>query len=177
MATNPEKKGQSRAGAAIPDVELSTNPVLAEIKPPIQPYDQRHYAIVVGYIGEMTAEFVQVYPQLDLRTYLNIPRKAIVFAEQVVPNQKSSPTKLVVHSSAKVDVVKVYVRSVEAGFLTGPIATSNLGAARSDLPAGTNTTSETTASGDPCYATAAYSPEIPPTCPYPNATCAPPTPP
>lgn len=150
METKPEPKGQSRKAAATPNVEVRTNPVLAEVEP-AQPYDPRRYAIMVGYIGVVTDNVVQVYPQLDLGTYFKLPRKAIVFAEPAVPGQKSSPTKLVVDASARVLVVKFSVRSIEAGFLSGSIAASHLGSALPYGSAGTEIPPEMTATVDPCY--------------------------
>jgi hypothetical protein len=114
-------------------MQLTTNPILSEIQP--QPGDQRRYVILLGYVGDVTDEFVVVYPTLDLRTHYKIPRTAILFAEPLVAGQDTSPTKLVVDATAKVDLVKIYIRSVEAGFLSGPVALSLLASAKPGMQA------------------------------------------
>jgi len=129
-------------------VQLSTNPVITAIAP--EPLDYRHYSVVVGYVGEVSSDTVQVYPQLDLRTYFQIPRTAIVFAEPVNSDQQSSPTKLVVDATAQIDVVKVNSRSIEAGFLAGSIAASNLGAARAQVWDETNPPPQVAATAGAC---------------------------
>jgi hypothetical protein len=105
---------------------LTTHPVIDRIRP--QLHDQRSYTELVGYVGtiDTKARTVQVYPQLDMRTYLVIPLDAIAFSEPVNPDQKSSPTKLVIDASAKIEAIKSYKQSHEAGFLCGAIAAANL---------------------------------------------------
>ncbi|MFI5454281.1 MAG: hypothetical protein ACHRXM_02420 [Isosphaerales bacterium] len=139
MSKKPAVEGESPKPATTPTVQLSTNPVMAGIEP--KPLDYRHYAVLVGYVGEVSSDTVQVYPQLDLRTYFQIPRDAIVYAEPVNPSQQSSATKLVVDATVKIEVVKAYSRSIEAGFLAGSIAASNLGAARTQMSAETDSPS------------------------------------
>jgi len=103
-------------------LELSNNPLLEAIKP--QPDDQRQFLVLLGYISATTPDTVSVYPDLDLRTYLQIPRGEIVWAEKAIPGQQSSPTKLVINAAAKVN--RVTSRNVEAVFLSGMIASSCL---------------------------------------------------
>jgi hypothetical protein len=129
---------------------LSTNPVIDRIKP--QPYDQRSYTELVGYVGtvDTQAGTVQVYPQLDMRTYFIVRLDAIAFAEPVNPDQKSSPTKLVIDASAKIEVFKFYQRCHEAGFLCGAITAANLKSARADPSAAATSRSEVAPTGMTC---------------------------
>ena len=101
-------------------VDLTTNPLFDRIKP--QPDDQRKYFILIGYVAGTTKEIVTVYEDLDLSTYLEIPEPAIIWAEKAIPGQVSSPTKLVIEANAKVNRVTTAARKVEAGFLSGLIA-------------------------------------------------------
>ena len=94
------------------------------IKP--QPDDHRKYIILIGYVAGTTNENVIVYEDLDLCTYLEIPEKAIIWAEKAIPGQESSPTKLVIEGNAKVNRVMTASRKVEAGYLSGLIASSYL---------------------------------------------------
>jgi hypothetical protein len=105
-------------------LDLTTNPLFETIKP--QPDDQRKYLILIGYVAGTTKEIVTVYENLDLSTYLEIPQSAIVWAEKAIPGQDSSPTKLVIEATAKVDRVTTAARKVEAGYLSGLIASSYL---------------------------------------------------
>ncbi len=113
-------------------LELTTNPVLAKIAP--QPDDQRQFIILIGYVlvnesrrGEHPT--VRVYPGLDLRTYLEVQRGDVVWAEKAIPGQESSPTKLVINAAAK--VIRATTKRVETGFLGGIIAASFLPTAAS----------------------------------------------
>ena len=105
-------------------VDLTTNPLFERIKP--QPDDQRKYFILIGYVAGTTKEIVTVYEDLDLSTYLEIPESAIIWAEKAIPGQDSSPTKLVIEATAKVNRVTTTSRKVEAGFLSGLIASTYL---------------------------------------------------
>lgn len=104
-------------------LELSINPLFEAIKP--QPDDQRQFLVLPGYISATTEEKVTVYPELDLRSYLEIPRGEIIWAEKAIPGQESSPTKLVINATAKVTRVTT-ARQVEVGFLSGMIASTCL---------------------------------------------------
>ena len=84
-------------------LDLTTNPLFETIKP--QPDDQRKYLILIGYVAGTTKEIVTVYEDLDLSTYLEIPQSAIIWAEKAIPGQDSSPTKLVIEATAKVNRV------------------------------------------------------------------------
>jgi len=113
--------------------ELTTNPLLAKIAP--QPDDQRQFIILIGYVlvdessrGEHPT--VRVYPGLDLRTYLEVQKGDVVWAEKAIPGQESSPTKLVINAAAKVNRATTTKR-VETGFLGGIIAASFLPTAAS----------------------------------------------
>jgi len=106
------------------DLDLTTNPLFEAIKP--QPDDQRKFLILIGYVAGTTKEIVTVYEDLDLSTYLEIPVSAIVWAEKAIPGQDSSPTKLVIEANARVNRVTTAARKVEAGFLSGLIASSYL---------------------------------------------------
>ncbi len=103
-------------------LELSNNPLLEVIKP--QRDDQRQFLVLMGYISATTHDTVTVYPELDLRTFLEIPRADIVWAEKAVPGQESSPTKLVINAAARVN--RVTSAKVEAGFLSGMITSTCL---------------------------------------------------
>jgi len=103
-------------------LELSNNPLLEAIKP--QRDDQRQFLVLLGYISATTHDTVTVYPELDLRTFLELPRADIVWAEKAVPGQESSPTKLVINAAARVN--RVTNAKVEAGFLSGMIASTCL---------------------------------------------------
>jgi hypothetical protein len=105
-------------------LELSRNPLLEKINP--HPDDQRRFLVLVGYINSATKETVTVYPELDLRSYLEIPTDEIAWAEKAIPGQVSSPTKLVINAAAKVNRVTTKARHVEAGFLSGMIASTCL---------------------------------------------------
>ena len=106
-------------------LELSNNPLFEAIKP--QPDDQRQFLVLIGYISATIADdTVTVYPELDLRSYLEIPRDAIVWAEKAIPGQESSPTKLVINAAARVNRVTTAARKVEADFLGGMIASTCL---------------------------------------------------
>jgi hypothetical protein len=109
------------------DSDLTVNPVIAQLRPQPQPLDQRHYVVLTGFIGEVTADQIKVYPELDLRTYYTIDRKGLAFWEPAEPGLASGPTKLVVDATTKVVLTQVSVRNTEAQFLAGAIATSNLG--------------------------------------------------
>ena len=109
----------------MPDfLDLTTNPLLQKIKP--QPDDHRKYLILLGYVGGTVNEIVTVYEDLDLCTYLEIPQSAIVWAEKAIPGQESSPTKLVIEATARVNRVTTAGRKVEAGYLSGLIASTYL---------------------------------------------------
>ncbi len=105
-------------------LDLSTNPLFETIKP--QPDDQRKYLVLTGYVAGTNKKTVTVYEDLDLSTYLEIPESAIIWAEKAIPGQESSPTKLVIDSTAKVNRVTTTGRKVEAGYLSGLIASTYL---------------------------------------------------
>jgi len=161
-----------------PDVnapeKLTTHPVIDRIKP--QPHDQRSYTELVGYVGtiDIKARTVQVYPQLDLRTYLVIPLDAIAFSEPVYPDQKSSPTKLVIDASAKIEAVKTYKQSHEAGFLCGAIAAANLKSASAQPSGATGSPNEVVAIAVACpspnFVFGPVPPKPPSQCGHPCAT-------
>ena len=137
--------------------ELTTNSLLAKIEP--KPDDQRQFVILIGYVlvdessrGDNPA--VRVYPELDLRTYLEIQIRDVVWAEKAIPGQESSPTKLVINAAAKVNRVTTTARSVETEFLGGIIADNYLPTAAAgvtinvcDQPGGSQTPSGLPASG------------------------------
>jgi len=105
-------------------LELPTNPLFETIKP--QPDDHRKYLVLTGYVAGTNKETVTVYEDLDLSTYLEIPESAIVWAEKAIPGQESSPTKLVIDATAKVNRITTSSRKVEAGYLSGLIASTYL---------------------------------------------------
>lgn len=105
-------------------MDLSSSPLLDAIMP--QPDDQRRFLILLGYIKASTDQIVTVYPELDLSTYIEIPRGEIVWAEKAVPGLVSSPTKLVINAATPVKRITTTGRKVEVGFLSGMIASSCL---------------------------------------------------
>ena len=105
-------------------LDLTTNPLLETINP--QPDDQRKFLVLIGYVAGTTKEIVTVYEDLDLSTYLEIPESAVIWAEKAIPGQESSPTKLVIEANAKVNRVTTAGRKVEAGYLSGMIASTYL---------------------------------------------------
>jgi hypothetical protein len=105
-------------------VDLTTNPLFQKIQP--KPDDQRTFLVLIGYVAGITNEIVTVYEDLDLCTYLEIPEKAIIWAEKAIPGQESSPTKLVIEANTKVNRVTNAARKVEAGYLSGLIASKHL---------------------------------------------------
>jgi hypothetical protein len=105
-------------------IDLSTNPLFEVIKP--QREDQRQFLVMLGYVRAATEQTVTVYPDLDLRMYLEIPRSQIIWAEQAVPGQQSSPTKLVINSAAEVKRFTTSGVNVEVGFLSGLISSACL---------------------------------------------------
>ncbi len=111
-------------------LELFTNPLLQALKP--RPDDQRQFIILHGYIDTVTEQTVTIYPDLDLRCYLEIPRGEIVWAERSVPGQQSSPTKLVVSATASINRV-VSSQQVEAGYLKGAISSKSLSTSAAGL--------------------------------------------
>jgi hypothetical protein len=105
-------------------LDLTTNPLFEMIKP--QPDDQRKYVVLIGYVAGTTKGIVTVYEDLDLSTYLEIPESAVIWAEKATPGQESSPTKLVIEATAKINRVTTAGRKVEAGYLSGLIASTHL---------------------------------------------------
>jgi hypothetical protein len=105
-------------------LDLSNNPLFDVLKP--KPDDQRRFLILVGYISATAGDTVTVYPNLDLTSYLEIPRSEIAWAEKAIPGQECSPTKLVINGDAKVNRVTTAARRVEAGFLSGMITARSL---------------------------------------------------
>jgi hypothetical protein len=107
-------------------LDLATNPLLKVIKP--TPVDDRRFLVLHGYISEVTEDTVTVYLELDLRSYLEIPRGKIEWAEKAIPVQDSSPTKLVINADAKVTrhTNTNGTKKTEEGFLRGMITSENL---------------------------------------------------
>jgi hypothetical protein len=148
MAAKPVEKPESPAHAGGSD-KLPKHPVIRAIDP--EPFDRRQFVTIVGYAGEVTDKFVQVYPQLDLGMYLRIPRDAIVpFYESVNPSHESSPTKFLVKADASLEAVKVVTGAMAAHFVAGSIAASNLGGARPSMAPAVQTLSLPATSVDPC---------------------------
>jgi hypothetical protein len=108
-------------------LDLSPNPLLEKIKPTAD--DLRQYIVLAGYVGETENEMVRLYERLDLRTYLEIPVKDIIWAEKLVPGLEASPTFLVINAAAKGERVTSAARRVEAGYLSGLLASHYLRAA------------------------------------------------
>ncbi len=108
-----------------PCIELPVHPLIAKLDP--KPDDERHFVTILGYIGPAPRKgVISLYPNLDLRSYLEIPVAEILFAEPAEPGLDSSPTKLIVNAEA--DMVHVdHSRSrIAVGFVAGPIAEANL---------------------------------------------------
>ncbi len=105
-------------------MDLSISPLFEAIQPKTD--DQRKFLVLLGYIRATTDQTVTFYPDLDLRTYLEIPRGEIVWAEKAVPGQQASATKLVINANAQVRRVTTTARQVEVGFLSGMISSSCL---------------------------------------------------
>jgi hypothetical protein len=134
MAKNPATEERAR-GSDHPPFKLTTHPVISHVNP--KPGDQRRYVILSGYVGEVTKDYVQVYPELDLRTYFRIPISAIAWCEPVIPSREASPTRLVVDANTEHTLHESQSGSIEQRFLSGSIAASNLGSARPNvLPGG-----------------------------------------
>jgi hypothetical protein len=104
--------------------DLTINPVFARIKAVAA--EEVQFTILIGYISEATVDLVTVYPTLDLRMYLEIPRGDIIWAEKAVPSQQYSPTKFVIKGSCKVKRVTCAERNSEEGFLSGSIIGKHL---------------------------------------------------
>jgi len=101
-----------------------THPIIEKLRP--ESHDHRTHVVLVGYIGKVTDDFIQVYPTLDLSVYYRIPepRKHLISQEPALPGVESSPTRLVVDGSTKVHLVQS--RSIEASYLSGLIASGHL---------------------------------------------------
>jgi hypothetical protein len=128
-------------------IELPINTIIEKLKAGED--DTRGFAVLQGYVGEEKDGIVKIYPQLDLRTYFNVPTGDIVFAE-VTASSPLSPTKLVIKSTAKIEVVKISVQSYEAGFLAGAIAAANLPGAQVQSRTGSETAATLSLSLDSC---------------------------
>ncbi len=139
------------AGGPAESVDLSINPLIAKISP--QPNDQREFKTLVGYIAERKDGVVKVYPTLDLHTFCLIPESAIIWAEKLEPGQASSPTRLVVAASARIQWVTTFVRTSDASFLTGEIVDGNLSRAKPAAAAPLPRPLEANPNGHSCVST------------------------
>jgi hypothetical protein len=142
------------------------NPIISRVGPKVR--DQRHYVIMYGYVGEVTDDYVQIYPQLDLRAHYKVQISDIVWHEPLSPLHKSSPTIFVVKADAELEIFRVVTESVEARFISGSIAASHLRSAGSVAAPGAQTPATSAAVNDPCSGTPMAVPAIPPTIPCLN---------
>ena len=108
-------------------MDLSQNPLLEKIKPTAD--DQRVFTVLTGYVDLEDNDTIRLYERLDLRTYLEIPVSEIVWAEKLVPGMQASPTLLVINGTAQARRVTSAARKVEAGYLSGLIASQYLSSA------------------------------------------------
>jgi hypothetical protein len=81
---------------------LMTDPMLANIGK----VTESHFELVFifGFIGKVTDDTVQLYQGLDLRRYYEIPRREIVYVENITCVGGPS-TKLVLFSTARITYV------------------------------------------------------------------------
>jgi hypothetical protein len=75
--------------------------------------------VLLGFLGASSKNgFVRIYPDLDFRTYYELPATAVLFAKQPDPSHEEEPTTIIIDATANVSSVRV----VEASFLAGTIA-------------------------------------------------------
>jgi hypothetical protein len=86
----------------LPNFTLKTDPMLANIGE----VTESHFELVFiyGYIGKVTEDTVQLFQGLDLRKYYEIPRREIVYVENITcPG--GPPTILVLFSTTRITYV------------------------------------------------------------------------
>jgi hypothetical protein len=121
MAESSDLVGEgSQAGASGPDSTPPTHELIKKMlahKP--EPQD---VVEVVGYIGPSpkTGTF-RVYPQLDLRSYFEIPADSLIHHAPVDASDGSGPSRVLIAGSTKLEIVQV----VDARFLRGYIASAH----------------------------------------------------
>jgi hypothetical protein len=128
MAESSDRVGEgSQAGASGPD---STPPAHELIKKLLAHKPESQDVVeVVGYIGPSpkTGTF-RVYPQLDLRSYFEIPAGSLIHHAPVDASDESGPSRVLIAGSTKLEIVHV----VDARFLRGYIASAHPLAASND---------------------------------------------
>jgi hypothetical protein len=126
--SNPAKSG--RGGADIPFHPLVTKLLGAAGEP-------QDFVTLVGYIGPSKKEgHVRLYTGLDFQTYYEVPREGIASTEAVDRADDNSPTRLMIHADATIEVVQTSKQSGPASYLAGSIAGTYLaGAAAASIPA------------------------------------------
>jgi hypothetical protein len=109
--------------------------VLGEAEAPEEPL-----AVLLGYFGKEDDGYVRLYTSLDFNAYYHIPRQAIVRTEPVDPANETSPTRVWITRTTKVDLVV----TAEASHLQGAITAAHLAGA---APAGRSAPAGTGAAG------------------------------
>ena len=108
-----------------PTVNTSTHPLVSAILGDNDP--PPGVVALVGYFGpSKRADHVRLYLTLDFTSYLELPTtdNLIVSTEPVNADDANSPTRVIVKSEMKLEVVRI--ESTEASYLQGAIAGSFL---------------------------------------------------
>jgi hypothetical protein len=107
------------------DSDLPVHPLIALLEP--KPDDERRFIIILGYIGPTSEDgIVAVYPDLDLRSHLEISRTDILCHEPVVPGLRFCATRLVINATAQITRVENSRCQSEAAMVSGRIADGHL---------------------------------------------------
>ncbi len=81
--------------------------------------------VLTGYVRFTEDDpFVRIYPALNQPTYFQVPPDKIVDAELAVPGLSTGPMRVVIDSTARIDLVQSL--DIEKSFLTGSISNINL---------------------------------------------------
>jgi hypothetical protein len=106
-----------------PNFALTTDPMLANIGE----VTESHFELVFiyGFIGKVTDDTIQLYQGLDLRRYYEIPKREIVYGENV--SCIGGPTtKLVLFSTTRITYVSNdYAATLPASSLAAAVAVTN----------------------------------------------------
>ena len=118
----------------LPNFTLMTDPMLANIGE----VTESHFELVFifGFIGRVTDDTIQLYQGLDLRRYYEIPRREIVYAENIICVGGPS-TKLVLYSTTPITYVSSgATATLPASSLAAAVAATNepVGKLRRPIP-------------------------------------------
>jgi hypothetical protein len=135
MENSPgKKKDKSPPKADEQKVDLTPDQMLTELLDEFG--DLKDVVVLAGHLGPSNRDgHVRLYPELDYRTYFEVPKTAILRRERLEPAPGGKPTRIVVDASAKLEVVQIVEQTIEASFLRGPIASAHslgTGQARDD---------------------------------------------